>query len=1302
MWEPDAKKRGRAYAEKFGKPTLPQLADDSNGALVRYQVVSGKGRLRRASPASAKEDVTNATLELLLAARQRLRPVCEREDSSAQNDASSQSHSELQPALPSSRINGTSQRPLPNSPSTPDARHSTQATDVHISSDAYERTRTYFDTTDGILRAPGTLTTPGASRQGPKQYSRDIHNLHHRECKIRAREEEQRVEAESLILQAQELLRQSRALYDDEDSRSTWTKVPVSFIRQLWNSGSWFRPSALHPSADDPTAASDEPDAAPGHLLPAPGALSQQLSLHSVPSPASLGDRLAPDPPDQQHSPRAPHLPSQPHDRVAGGCTLQEASPSVMQKFDLTPVATLTSVRIFGAQTAPSTPLSRTLTRQASNHSTDMSPPSTPAQVTLAAPPRPPATEPPLTPRTKKALLAGLFSSVRERLSRGRRGRGVEDAGPVRQRSFSEDGGVRRGREQVAEHALLELEARWHGSGIVGSRCGSRGMPAGAAECPVSAGGGGGGAAAGSNCKGAAYARAVANAAAGRGGCAGLCTANRLPCRSMCAGPGCCWCGGALGMHGTPANVSTVAAGLRVSAGPDFSSVGGAAASADAEPQPTEAAAAAPPPPPPLLPRPTGAPPPPPPPLPPPPPGVAAAKPARPPVPPPPPPLPPRPGGGGPPPPPPPPPPPGGKGRPPPPPLPGRGGARAAALPAKVRSALIADAAPLVPPGVDATRLEEVTVDIRKLHIDQIMPKGTTMFAAALAIPRAALERFVLCFAKVKEPPRSGRTSRATCASPDPDADPGTPAGGPAGTPTPRSASTVIHILDPKRSQNVEITLKAFKRPLPALAAAIARMDAAALPREAIPQLVSIMPAASDYETLLEGIAAAGGRAAVEARLGVAEAFFLLLSDIPAALEKAEALQFKVTFMDIVSELRDVCDSVEAAVAEVRACQGLAEVARVVLALSNRLRLAGSLPAGSEGNAAQLQVLQRRAAAAFDVTRLPQLLDTRTLVGEGTKLSHVLVAMLEATWPEALELKQAMPALLGGTESTIEGVARRLAELNAGIAAVRTQAAAADDAAAAAAAAKAAYAGHGSACTTEGGTGPPSASDTASVAAAPSGVPSLLLGDASHASCTSPTSASNACDSSSAPLSPLAAAATAPGTSSPLTSISPTLGICGLDAADAAQIAPRESAAAAATPSEPHSPKFRPAAGAEPLGSPLLCAAGGTAAACTPQLPPRPPAEAPPPRPSPQSDALWAFLRAAETEVAEVAERLERMQADCAALLAYYGQPVPDAEKLRTKQPAAFLGFVAKVVDCISAAQRQRDQVRACADSCGP
>lgn len=163
------------------------------------------------------------------------------------------------------------------------------------------------------------------------------------------------------------------------------------------------------------------------------------------------------------------------------------------------------------------------------------------------------------------------------------------------------------------------------------------------------------------------------------------------------------------------------------------------------------------------------------------------------------------------------------------------------------------------------------------------------------------------CFAKVKEPPRSGRTSRASATSPEPGAAPATPtaadtAPSPGGSRS--NAAATIHILDAKRAQNVEITLKAFKRPLAELAGAVARMEAAELPREAIPQLVSIMPAEADYERLRAGIEAAGGRAAVGGRLGVAEAFFLLLLDIPAAREKAEALEFKVTFTDIVAELQ--------------------------------------------------------------------------------------------------------------------------------------------------------------------------------------------------------------------------------------------------------------------------------------------------------------------------------------------------------------------------------------------------------------
>jgi len=43
------------------------------------------------------------------------------------------------------------------------------------------------------------------------------------------------LEAESLIDQAQELLRQSRAQYADGGARWSWTKVPMSFGRKLWN-----------------------------------------------------------------------------------------------------------------------------------------------------------------------------------------------------------------------------------------------------------------------------------------------------------------------------------------------------------------------------------------------------------------------------------------------------------------------------------------------------------------------------------------------------------------------------------------------------------------------------------------------------------------------------------------------------------------------------------------------------------------------------------------------------------------------------------------------------------------------------------------------------------------------------------------------------------------------------------------------------------------------------------------------------------------------------------------------------------
>lgn len=94
---------------------------------------------------------------------------------------------------------------------------------------------------------------------------------------------------------------------------------------------------------------------------------------------------------------------------------------------------------------------------------------------------------------------------------------------------------------------------------------------------------------------------------------------------------------------------------------------------------------------------------------------------------------------------------------------------------------------------------------------------------------------------------------------------------------------------------------------------------------------------------------------------------------------------------------------------------------------------------------------------------------------------------MEQTRPDALALHEAMPSLPRGAEHTFESVARRLAELNAGIAAVRTQAHAADRAAAGpGATATAAAPGSGADAALAAGGGPGLQSHP---------LPSLLLGD---------------------------------------------------------------------------------------------------------------------------------------------------------------------------------------------------------------
>ena len=223
--------------------------------------------------------------------------------------------------------------------------------------------------------------------------------------------------------------------------------------------------------------------------------------------------------------------------------TAFKAQP-LMPQFHLTPVATASSFRTPGTQTAPSTPLSRTLTRQASDHSMDMSPPSTPAQVAVAAPPSM-AAVPQVTPRTRQALMAGLLTGVsdsqlrtgvRERFWGGRRGRSALSTprGPLagtRHRSHSEDGGLQQGQEAAAESALADLEARWHG----GDGGADGGMPRQGAQLGVDPGG----------------------AARGRPlhvytPCETVPASRRLHCSSACAKSGCCRCAGSLCSHGVP------------------------------------------------------------------------------------------------------------------------------------------------------------------------------------------------------------------------------------------------------------------------------------------------------------------------------------------------------------------------------------------------------------------------------------------------------------------------------------------------------------------------------------------------------------------------------------------------------------------------------------------------------------------------------------------------------------------------------------------------------------------------------
>jgi hypothetical protein len=318
-----------------------------------------------------------------------------------------------------------------------------------------------------------------------------------------------------------------------------------------------------------------------------------------------------------------------------------------------------------------------------------------------------------------------------------------------------------------------------------------------------------------------------------------------------------------------------------------------------------------------------------------------------------PPPPPPPPMGGGPPPPPPPPmgggpppPPPMGGGPPPPPPM--GGGMRG---PPAMGSTMNLPKLPTYNPKTDLRNFHIETIAKNKINNTIFVKKKITEATNNIELNTTEIEEL---FAVKKSTPEITSSS-----------------GG-------QQKSTLVSLIDPKRSYNIGIQLGSMRLSNELIRAAIIQMDNSKLSNSQINVLKQICPTeeevelVSNYDGNIENLESP-------------ERFFKALSTIPHLQGRLEAWSFKMRFDDDVSNLRPNMDCIRLAVGELKESEKFTKFLSLVLAISNYLNAKGN----------------KKNAYGFKLASLHKLKETKTADGKSHLLIYI-IEFIESKYPDLL------------------------------------------------------------------------------------------------------------------------------------------------------------------------------------------------------------------------------------------------------------------------------------------------------------
>ncbi|XP_069748393.1 FH2 domain-containing protein 1-like [Narcine bancroftii] len=149
-----------------------------------------------------------------------------------------------------------------------------------------------------------------------------------------------------------------------------------------------------------------------------------------------------------------------------------------------------------------------------------------------------------------------------------------------------------------------------------------------------------------------------------------------------------------------------------------------------------------------------------------------------------------------------------------------------------------------------------------------------------------------------------------------------------------RARDTEVSILDAKKSINIGIFLKQFKRPVHSIVADIEHGDGASYGAEKLVALRTLLPGKEEVKMLREFKGDRG-------RVGEAELFLLLLVQLPSYEERLESLILKEEFAPLLKAVSVSTQTMILAARELLDCEELHTVIRLVLKAGNYMNAGG-------------------------------------------------------------------------------------------------------------------------------------------------------------------------------------------------------------------------------------------------------------------------------------------------------------------------------------------------------------------------